>query len=67
MHLLTSCRPARVCLFAAFQELQTGLEQASHCVELSGSTAVVALLQVLHRFCSHAITSTRDMIAPVQL
>lgn len=31
---------------AAFQELQTGLEKTAHCVELSGSTAVVALLQV---------------------
>jgi hypothetical protein len=31
---------------AAFQDLQTGLERAHHCVELSGSTAVAALLQV---------------------
>ncbi|CAL5218424.1 g102 [Coccomyxa viridis] len=36
---------AREAISQTFQELQTGLEKAAHCVELSGSTAVVALLQ----------------------
>ena len=50
-YILTSYCSMRVCLFAAFQELQTGLERASHCVELSGSTAVAALLQVIPSTC----------------
>lgn len=58
--MLTSHCSIRVCLFAAFQELQAGLERASHCVELSGSTAVVALLQVIPAPCLCAHPSLID-------
>ncbi|CAK0737017.1 hypothetical protein CVIRNUC_000841 [Coccomyxa viridis] len=42
---LSELADAREAVSQTFQELQAGLERASHCVELSGSTAVVALLQ----------------------
>ena len=48
---------ARNCL-AAFQELQTGLERGTHCVELSGSTAVVGLLQVTFQPVANATRPT---------